>query len=163
MAEIKSTLDLIMERTKNLTLTEDEKSALHHDEQVSRVRGWVQRYEDRILRTAEIRKDLDAELKVLLRREILERLDPGSSNEILYQMLEEVLDISREPYEEVVERFRRSIALEEDRKGSEQLATLAAAGISGSAVVPNPDGDREGKMFHDRIREECRRELLMAS
>ncbi len=160
MAEIKSTLDLIMERTKNLTLTEDEKKVLHRDEQVSRVKGWVQRYEDRVLRTAEIRKELNAELKDLLRREIIERLEPGSSNDILYQMLEEVLDINRAPFETVAERFNWIIEGERDRQEAEQLEALAAAGISGSAVVPNPEGDPEWNRFNDRIREEFRGELL---
>ena len=41
MAEIKSTMDLIMERTKNLTMTDEEKKKLQLDELRGKVRGWV--------------------------------------------------------------------------------------------------------------------------
>lgn len=159
MAEIKSTLDLIMEKTKNLTLTEEEKRDLHHEELKSRVKGWVQRYEDRTIRKAEIERELDVALKDLLRREILERLDPESSNETLYQMLDEFLGIRRDPFESVAERFRRILDRERDLRRTRLLADLAADDISGSAVVPNPEGDREWNLFRDRVRREFREEI----
>ncbi len=46
MAEIKSTIDLIMERTRNLTMTEEEKEELRNKELTEKAKGWVVRYLD---------------------------------------------------------------------------------------------------------------------
>ncbi len=46
MAEIKSTLDLIMERTKNFTLTNEGKRVLQTKELEGKVNGWVQKCMD---------------------------------------------------------------------------------------------------------------------
>ena len=59
MAEIKSTLDLIMERTKNLTLTKEEKKAIHTKEVKCRVRGWFQRYGDGSLTIRDIKEYME--------------------------------------------------------------------------------------------------------
>jgi hypothetical protein len=46
MAEIKSTLDLVMEKTKNLNLSNAEKQDQKNKEMESRLRGLVQKYQD---------------------------------------------------------------------------------------------------------------------
>jgi hypothetical protein len=56
MAEIKSTLDLIMERTRNLSMTPEEKEALRRKEWHSRIQGWLQRYLDGLMGTNSLKE-----------------------------------------------------------------------------------------------------------
>ena len=49
MAEIKSTLDLVMEKTKNLSLSSEERQAQKNQEIESRIRGLLQKFKDRAL------------------------------------------------------------------------------------------------------------------
>ena len=46
MAEIKSTLDLVMEKTKNLSLSEEERQGQKNEEIESRIRGLLQKFND---------------------------------------------------------------------------------------------------------------------
>ena len=47
MAEIKSTLDLVMEKTRNLTLSSEEKQAQKQIEIGNRIKGLVQKFQGR--------------------------------------------------------------------------------------------------------------------
>ena len=49
MAEIKSTLDLVMEKTKNLSLSSEERQAQKSKEIESRLRGLLQKFKDQAL------------------------------------------------------------------------------------------------------------------
>ena len=49
MAEIKSTLDLVMEKTKNLSLSSEERQAQKSKEIESRIRGLLQKFKDQAL------------------------------------------------------------------------------------------------------------------
>ena len=48
MGEIKSTMDIIMEKTKGLTMTEEEKAEYKHKELTGKVRGLIQKFLDGI-------------------------------------------------------------------------------------------------------------------
>ena len=49
MAEIKSTLDLVMEKTKNLSLSSEEKQTQRNKEIEGRIRGLLQKYQDQLI------------------------------------------------------------------------------------------------------------------
>lgn len=61
MAKIKSTLDIVMERTRNLTITQEEKDALRRKELLDRVRGWVQALVDGKSSVSDLRSAYDEE------------------------------------------------------------------------------------------------------
>ncbi|MCX5842099.1 MAG: hypothetical protein NTY16_11755, partial [Deltaproteobacteria bacterium] len=63
MAEIKSTLELIMERTKNLTMTEEEKENLQKKERAGKINGLVQKYLDRIISVKTLKSEIELEEK----------------------------------------------------------------------------------------------------
>ena len=46
MGKIRSTLDIVMDRTKNLSMTSEERENLKRKELSDTVRAWVQRYLD---------------------------------------------------------------------------------------------------------------------
>ncbi len=49
MGEIKSTMDIIMEKTKGLTMSEEEKAEYKQQELTGKVRGLIQKFLDGIL------------------------------------------------------------------------------------------------------------------
>ena len=56
MGEIKSTLDIIMEKTKGLTMTEEEKTAFKSKEMEGKVKGALQKFLDGILDVERLKK-----------------------------------------------------------------------------------------------------------
>ena len=50
MGEIKSTLDIIMEKTKGLTMSEEERTSFKEKELTGKVKGLVQKYINGFLR-----------------------------------------------------------------------------------------------------------------
>ena len=97
MAEIKSTIDLIMERTKNLSASPQEREAWHRQEREKHIRGLVQRLLDNSLTVDGVRDELDKERKSGRAAEAMENLknalalhvDPESDNERLFRIVTE--------------------------------------------------------------------------
>jgi hypothetical protein len=57
MGEIKSTLDLVMEKTKDLTLSSEEKKAQKQKEIENRIKGLLQKYQDGFLSKSELKTE----------------------------------------------------------------------------------------------------------
>ena len=148
MAEIKSTLDLIMERTKDLVLTEEEKRDIQTQERQARVRGWVQRYRDGSLTGDDIKEYLAnegaaaSEAAALLREECLTHVDPEEDNGKIFSLLQTALAINTAPFEDLTADFHAEVQRLKIDSGHKALAVLYAQGINGSAVVPNPNLDQ---------------------
>ncbi len=166
MAEIKSTLDLIMEKTKHLTLTEEEKKALHSQEVRGKVRGWVQKCLDGTLDRARLQAEMEREgagepeLRSELLRELSGRIDPEGENEILFQLLEEVLHRDTAPLREILERFQAELAERIGVKTAGIKSELEEQReISGSAVIPNLDRDPRWKEEREQLINSCLREI----
>ena len=58
MGEIKSTIELMMERTKNLTMTGEEKAQLRQKELTEKAKGWLVRYLDGILSLENLKAEM---------------------------------------------------------------------------------------------------------
>ena len=59
MGEIKSTLDLVMEKTRHLTLSQEEKKIQIRIELNRRLQGLLQKYQDNLLKKENLKKELD--------------------------------------------------------------------------------------------------------
>jgi hypothetical protein len=152
MAEIKSTLDLVMEKTKHLTLSAEEKLELQLQDFVKKVPGYMERIFGGALTSEQLLeeiKTLPQGLTERVRREIARQfsqaLDLTDKSDPLIPALEVLVEPS---WSELLAEVKRCRAeYEEVRAGSEQkardriLATLAAEGIQGSAVVAKLEGD----------------------
>jgi len=143
VAEIKSTLDLIMERTKNLTLTEEEKGAIRTREGKAKARGWFQRYSDGALSIRDLEKHMEQErasfpeAAALLREECLAHVDPEGDNQKIFQIMEEILAIDPGPFQSLVDHFQEELGQLRSGATRDALDTLHAQGVSGTAVIPN--------------------------
>lgn len=151
MAEIKSTLDLVMERTKNLTLSSEEKQAQKDKEITNRIKGLVQKLQDGLLTSGQfnevygkLKKDSDLPDHSLLVRDILIRLDPGQDNQGLLEILEECCHLDTAPIRSLMNDYRNAAdRATEKRMGliKEELAHNHS--IAGTAVIPNLEADSQ--------------------
>ncbi len=162
MGEIKSTLDLVMEKTKNLNLSDAEKQDQKNKEMESRLRGLVQKYQDQIITLEQFK----AEYQVLrqdynlsggqhehLFKVICARIELGKDNQVLLDLLSQFADSDIEEITSVLQDFETAIqtaSATQRQIAKDELASKHF--ISGSAVVPNLDADREWKEMVNQIR-----------
>jgi hypothetical protein len=165
MAEIKSTLDLIMERTKNLTMTVDEKKALQRKEWEGKVKGWVQKYIDGTINLEDIKVHIESceskfqELRNILKAEILEHIEPESNNALLLQFLDEVLDTDTRPIMNLITLFQNNLNANMISRREAMKKALEQKKIFGSSVVPNLDRDREWQECLQKFRLDFKNQL----
>ncbi|HOD29455.1 MAG TPA: hypothetical protein PKH03_09605 [Syntrophales bacterium] len=147
MAEIKSTLDLIMERTKNMQLSPAEKAEIRLRETSGTVRGWLQKFADGLL-SAETLQALyteatahSPEVRDLMRAELIERIALDGENTDTIVLIERLFDIRTAPLKNLVRSFRNKRKRLDQQGRDAARAALADCGITGGAVVPNPSLD----------------------
>jgi hypothetical protein len=147
MAEIKSTLDLIMERTKNLTMTDEEKKDLQLKELQGKANGLIQRFMDGLIDTEAFEDELTGNredrplILDIVKKEALKRIEPDGNNERILLLLHEVLGEDTKPLSRRIEAFMKDIRREMARHAKEALKMLQLKGIGGSAVMPNLEKD----------------------
>jgi hypothetical protein len=151
MGEIKSTLDLVLEKTKNLTLSSEEKEEQRQKEIENRIKGMLQKYEDGILTQNQLKigyetlkKDFSMSKDDTLINEITGRLEPNRDNQPLLELMQECCGIELTAIETIIENFRKAYLLAEKNRMERVKEDFAQQyGISGSAVVPNLDADEQ--------------------
>ena len=172
MGEIKSTLDLIMERTAGMTLSAEQRESLFREDLQKRAKGFRMKLLANPDSANEILSSLDREspderksLEAFIWREFVDNL--GVEKEFLKQ-----IDLmQRLPHGEikhhVLARLRsafkagiKTSAADRKKLIARQTKKLAAAGISGTAVVPKlPKEDTPDAEFLALLAE-CKKELL---
>jgi hypothetical protein len=147
MAEIKSTLDIIMERTKNLTITEGEKRAFLQKELKAKAKGWIQKYLDGIINSGQFKSNIEKEknpevLHEIIKMELLGFLQLQGGNEKIYTSLKDVLFIEPEPFRMIAESFQKKIEREKLQKLETIRNSLKERKICGSSIIPNINNDK---------------------
>ncbi|MBW2409050.1 MAG: hypothetical protein JRF72_04565 [Deltaproteobacteria bacterium] len=149
MGEIKSTLDLVMEKTKHLSLSDEEKQNQKKAELEKRVNGLLQKYQDQVLSMdqlhgeyARLKQELSLPDDSFLVNQALTKIDLTGDNRHLLELLKQFCGSGTGRIETILNEFQdefnsaasyRLVELRED------LARQHA--ISGSAVVPNLQAD----------------------
>ena len=149
MGEIKSTLDLVLEKTMHLSLSSEEKQELAVEDIEKRIKGMMQKYQDGILTLDELQNEYraiktDENLAAArsLIKEIIGRLDLLKANEPWLEVLGKLCGSNTDDLQSVLNESLR-IYRDAARKRSDELKRMLAAdhSISGSAVVPNLEAD----------------------
>jgi hypothetical protein len=160
MGEIKSTLDLVMEKTMHLSLSSEEKQELAAQEVENRIRGMLQKYQDGVLTPEElkneygsIKKDDKLTARRILIEEIIGRLDMLNVNGSLVEVLDELGGVETAGLRSVLDEFRGNYH-NAAGKHSEEIKNVLGGefGISGSAVVPNLSVDEQWRREELEIR-----------
>ena len=149
MGEIKSTLDLVMERTRHLSLSDEEKQLQQTEAFEKRLQGLLQQYDDGALTVDKLRERivaLEAALQTTDRQVVLaavvKRVDPDRENAHWLDLLAQESPDLCEPLQTDLEAYRRKRAELLAAGAQDQREALARRhGIMGTAVVPNPRQD----------------------
>jgi uncharacterized protein with von Willebrand factor type A (vWA) domain len=167
MGEIKSTLDIVLEKTKNLKLTSAEKVEQQHKEIETRIKAMLQKYQDGLC----TREDFMAEYQLLqkdfnlgdsrdLANEIFRRIDPDRDNQPLLELLEHCCHLHSAGIATVVNDYRKTYRAAARNRMKRIKADLAQKySISGSAVVPNLAQDEPWKREAQALRSGFDRQL----
>jgi len=143
MAKIKSTIDLVMERTKNLNMTDADKEKLKTKEGLNKVRAWLRKYLDGKINADEMRRNLDAhketfpEVVGLLKKELVSLIRSEGDNKKILQALARVFDIREESIEEFTAFYKKQLESKMSRCVEQAGSDLKKQGIYGASVVPN--------------------------
>ena len=166
MAKIKSTLDLVMERTKNLNMTDADKEKLRSKEGTDKARAWIQRYIDGKIDADEMRNSLDTtrktlpEIRDILRRELVLHIRPGDDNSAILNALERVFDTHTGPIQELIASSQTQLGTRKQHHLDQLASDLKQDGIYGSAVVPNIDKRRQWQESVLQATEDLAREII---
>ena len=151
MGEIKSTLDIVMEKTKHLTLSQKEREEQKQIEASKRLKGLLQKYQENIIRKEQLEQELEGlritfnlNVNEMLSHIILDGIKLGNNNKTLLELLPAICGLDVSGLEELFHDFQKEIKLAFQKRADKIMANLAKKHfISGSAVVPNLENDRE--------------------
>ncbi len=150
MGEIKSTLEIIMEKTKGLTLTEEEKEAFRWKEVEGKVKGNLLKFLDGLMGIEELKKEIasfdgkgqDIAKEVII-KECVDRIDLEADNSPLFDVLEKVASVKTISFQKILLDFYRDLDRKRGVRGKALREEIQRKGISGSAVLPNLNADQE--------------------
>ena len=151
MGEIKSTLDLVMERTRNLTLSKEEKQAQKLKETENRIKGLLQKLLDGLLTKNQISQEYERLKKEaglsdnkLFVEEVLRRLDPEQGAQIMLEILEECCGLETAPFQAVIDEHHQAYNQAVQKHTAQLKEHLAQKhSIAGTAVIPNLEADEQ--------------------
>ncbi len=165
MGEIKSTLDIVMEKTKHLSLSEEEREAQKKEAVRKSVKGLIQKYRDRIITIKQLEdewNDLEKENQLsdrqILVDEIMDQLHLNADNSLLMTSLKDICGQDTGPLESVLDDYiNKKTEVVQTRRKAIQKEIAARYRISGSAVAPNLETDSDWaeamKVFENNYQE----------
>ena len=168
MAEIKSTLDIIMERTKGLRMTNAEKMALREQETAGKIKGVVQKCLDGAMDLTRFQEEVRALKKELgdpalvgriLGQECLDRIEPEEDNDQIFGLLETTSDVDVPLIKARLREIQGRIKQERGVRESRLASGLEQKGIAGSAVMPNIHADPEWGDFIEGVKRSFKEEI----
>ncbi len=150
MGEIKSTLEIIMEKTKGLTLTEHEKKAFKKKETEGKVKGLIMKFIDGLTDLNHTKKEIASidekqrrTAKEAVVKECLARIDPETDNILSLELLEHVAEVDTKPIQSLLSGFRNELDKKRNSREKKFQERMQKKGISGSAILPNLSADEE--------------------
>jgi hypothetical protein len=168
MAEIKSTLDLVMERTRHLTMSDSDKREQAAAEFKDVLNRLIQKYLDGDSDAGRFREQLlqlqqgaSISDKGTVIREIGRRIDPEADNQLLIDLLQHGCGVDVSGIQILLKECSQNVDSKAIRTSERIKEDLKKRGVSGSAVVPNADSDKTWVKRRNEIVEQFR-ELLKA-
>jgi hypothetical protein len=166
VGEIRSTLDLVLEKTRNLTLSEEEKRNLAREELDKKIRGIVGKCLDDLLPSDRIREELESiesnepDLPYkLFTVHLLAHVDLDVDISQILSALKEVVGSDPASLEVLQQKYKTEKEVTRSSFAEETLSGLNKRGVSGSAVVPNLDGIPEWVQFQRELSKRYREKI----
>jgi hypothetical protein len=153
MAEIKSAIEIAMERTKSLRLSSAEKEQLKEEEMQSRAHGLANRFLEVDLHFREVEKELAkfspeqrSQVEKTMLADFAEAMDLDRNNDLIFQGID-ILAPEKEALllkaKELVREYRTHKEKERQKIEKALRRKLEKQGITGAAVLPNVEGSPE--------------------
>jgi hypothetical protein len=153
MAEIKSAIELAMERTKGLRLSQEEMEKLKEEEIQSKAHSLVNRYLEVDFHLREVERELDRVdptqrqyLEKLFIQYLSEAIDLDRDNDLIFQGFESFRVGSKGSIQEMkdlIQSYQEGKGREYSKTEKDLLSKFERLGISGSAVQPKVEGSPE--------------------
>ena len=163
MADIKSSIELAMEKTKGMHLSHKEKEKLKEEELHSRAQGLVNRFLEVDFNLKEMQKDLAKyepgqreHMEKLMLQYLREAIRLDRDNDLIFQGLEAFDKKSTNTIKkirELIEDYRQRQGKEYKQAEKVLLKKLEREGISGSAVQPRVEGSQEWQETADKFKQ----------
>jgi hypothetical protein len=167
MGEIKSTLDLVMEKTRHLKLNEAEKTAQRQKDAAVSLKGLILKYVDRSLTLAQLKRELDGwrqsfqQSDAAVVQETVHQIDLDGNEQPLLEMLEAVFSMDIGPLQTVLDAYRAAVRQALELQTNRLTARLADRyAISGTAVIANVENDAGWLATHRQLRDDYRQQLI---
>jgi len=159
MSEIKSTLDLVMERTKHLTLNKTEKEIHQKADLKKRLTGLIQKYQDQMIKPTELLNHLKEltttfgqGLEKQMANEILGRIDVEADDDRLLALLRDHFGLEISTLKMIQSEFKQAIQTGKINRIDILKSELSDNhGIFGTAVIPNIEIDPEWQQERNAI------------
>jgi hypothetical protein len=153
MAEIKSAIELAMERTKGLRLSQQEMDKLKEEEIQSKAHALVNRYLEVDFHLREVERELDRfdpaerqHLEKLFIQYLSEAIDLDRDNDLIFQGFESFRVGSKgsiQKMKDLIQSYQEEKGREYSKIEKDLLSKFERLGISGSAVQPKVEGSPE--------------------
>ena len=150
MGEIKSTLEIIMEKTKGMTMSEEEEKDFKLREIRGKVGGLIQKFIDGVIdleryktELASLGKGQQEMIPQAVMDESIARIRPGGDNSSFLKLFEATDGIDAAQVRALLADYKKMLENKRAEVEKDMVKRLHAKGISGSAVIPNPDSDPE--------------------
>ncbi len=166
MGEIKSTLDIVMERLKGLKVSEEDKKGFRLAEIKEKIGGLIQRYLDEAvddeLVIGELKGLLATERGVFCEalssflKERLGQVQRERDLKLLIEILKRIFTESSEMMEALFYQYQKELDESNVKLGQRYIEGLKGLGISGSSILPNtellPDWQELQTLALDRLK-----------
>jgi hypothetical protein len=166
MAEIKSTLDIIMEKAKKFSVTEEERKGFKRQELEGKIKGLVQKTLDGAMGLEKYQVELAAlqakekdMVDQILEEEVIARIKVGSDNEALLKILENIAGPASAAIRKVVAEFEKKDEKQKESRRKARVEKFKEKGISGSAVLPNLEADPEWIRTRSEVKRQMQEEI----
>ena len=166
MGEIKSTLDLVFEKTKNLTLSDEEKLSLARESLDKKIQALCNRYLDNFLALSRLKDEMqkiasnDREQAYHFFQEyLLSRFDLDGDNSLIVSALIEITRFDVTFLKELQEKYSSEKEGTKKILAEKSLLSLKERGVSGSAVGVNLDTIPEWNGFLNTLRKSYQEQI----
>jgi len=168
MGEIKSTLEIIMEKTEGLTMSDDEKKAFRKKEVEGKVKGLLLKFIDGLTNLKSLKKEIasldkddQVSVKEIVIKECLDHVDPETDNSLLFDVLQHVACVDTTYIQSLLSKFHDTLDREKGVRERGLRKLIQGKGISGLAVLPNLNADKEWIHFVTDIKKRFQKNLRL--
>ena len=166
MGEIKSTIDLVFEKTKNLTLSDEEKLSLVQEKLDKKVQVLCNRYLDNFFPLNRLKDEMakidSSDLKLaynFFKKYLLSRFDLDSDNSLILSALSDIARFDITSLKNLQEKYNSDKKDTKKALTEKSLLALRERGVSGSAVGVNLDTIPEWNEFLKALRKKYQERL----